>query len=401
MPWYGRATSLDSLKRFGTLIAAVLAALAIYPAAAAAALTVTIVDEDRAADASTWGRVTSSPAGIDCPTDCDQEFAPGERVTLTATGMSGYSLARWNVFPDDPVCGSATTCELTVAAAGDTSVEVEFHPAAQLSVVPRGAGTITISPTQGTRSALCDTDYQQDLYLSCVQRYVPGTPVTLTAVEDDGGTFLGWTDYACRNSSLSCTIRLTGDRFIGARFSPVRLRIESGMFGGVSLSSPRNGYCALLATSPLCEFTREAGGVVTLRREHGAAGQYWVGSCRGNSGGLLDAEICRLRMDGDEYVAAGRDNPNAIPPVRGMGLTVTIGGRGKVRGGVINSSQTLSCPPRCRISRATDYDRVRLEAVRRKGSRFVRWSGGSRLRKLVVELERVNRIRAIFASRRR
>ena len=375
-----------------------LAALVISPAAAAAALTVGIVDEDRSADASTWGRVTSSPAGIDCPGDCDHAFAAGERVTLTATGTYGYSLARWNVFPDDPLCGSATTCEL--AAAGDTSVEVEFHPAAQLSVVPRGAGTIAISPTQGTRSSLCDVDYQQDLNASCAQRYVPGTPVTLTAVEDDGATFLGWTDYACRNSSRSCTIRVTGDRFVGARFTPVRLRIEPGMFGGVSLSSPRDGYCALLATSPLCELTYEAGDVVTLRREHGAAGQYWVGSCRGNAGGLLDAEVCRLRMDGDEYVAAGRDDPTAIPPARGMGLTVTIGGAGRVRGGVVNSSQTLSCPPRCRISRATDYDRVRLEAVRRKGSRFVRWSGGSRLRKLVVELERVNRIRAVFASRR-
>lgn len=378
-----------------------LAALAICPAAASAALRVSIVDEDRLADASTWGRVTSSPAGIDCPTDCDHAFAAGERVTLTATGMSGYALARWNVVPNDPLCEQATACEVTVTDVGDTSVEVEFHPAAQLSTVPRGAGTITISPTQGARSSQCDVDYQQDLNASCVQRYVPGTPVTLTAVEDDGATFLGWTDYACRNSSHSCTIRMTGDRFIGARFTPVRLKIESGAFGGVRLSSPRNGFCALLDTSPLCEFTYEAGRLVTLRREHGAAGQYWVGACQGNTGGLLDADVCRLRMHGDEHVAAGRDNKAAIPPERGMGLTVAIAGRGKVRGTVVNGSQTLSCPPRCRISRASDYDSVRLVAIRGKGSRFVRWSGGSRLRKLVVSLERTTRIRAKFASRRR
>jgi hypothetical protein len=393
---------MGSSRRCGLFIAGVLAMLA-FPAAASAALTVAVVDETGVVDGSAWGRVTSSPAGIDCPGDCEEPFAADTQVTLTTTATYGYSLARWTAGIGDPGCGQAPACTITVAA--DTSIYAEFHPAAQLIARPRGAGTLEISPPQPGRGSLCNLDYEQEEgELSCVQRYVTGTRVRLTARPDAGATFKGWTDYACRSSSRTCTLTVNGDRFIAALFDPVRLRIDTGGFGGVSIRPPRGGFCALLVTSPLCEFTYRAGTLVRLTREHAAPGQYWVGACVGSTAGLLDADVCTLRLDGDAYVAAGATSVTAIPPALGSGIQVRLGGnkRGKVTGGVVNGSQRVNCGSSCLISGGVNgYDRVSLTATPFRGSRFVRWSNGIRLRKVSVALAKVNAIRATFASRRR
>ena len=68
---------------------------------------------------------------------------------------------------------------------------------------------------------------------------------------------------------------------------------------------------------------------------------------------------------------------------------------------MINGSQTLSCGSRCLITGLTSYDRVYLVATALRGSRFVRWSDGSQLRKRNVPLARSNLLRAAFKSRRR
>ena len=393
---------MSSSRRCGLFIAGVIAVLAV-PATASADLTVAVVDTARIADGSSWGKVTSSPAGIDCPDDCEEPFAPGTEVTLTATATYGYSLAAWTAGIGDPGCAQATDCTVTVEA--DTSIDVEFQPAAQLTTRPRGAGMVEISPTQAGRGAVCDVDFEQEPgEPSCVQRYVTGTRVPLTARPDAGATFKGWTDYVCRNSSTSCTLTMRGERFIAALFDPVRLQVSPGAFGGVTVSRPRGGFCALLDTSPLCEFTYRSGARVRLRREHEAPGQFWVGACAGNAAGLLDADVCTLRLDGDTLVAAGADNVTAIPPPLGSGIQVRLGGnkRGKVTGRVDNKPYRINCGSRCLISGGvTGYDRVTLTATRFRGSRFLGWSNGIRLRKVSVRLAKVNAIRATFRPLRR
>ena len=78
------------------------------PAAPAGAVKLTVNVEGT-------GRVTSSPAGIDCPGHCSAPFAPGAHVSLVPAPAEGWTLAGWK-----GSCSGSAACALVLAA--DTSV---------------------------------------------------------------------------------------------------------------------------------------------------------------------------------------------------------------------------------------------------------------------------------------
>jgi hypothetical protein len=68
------------------------------------------------------GSIASSPAGINCPSDCTEPYDPGAAVTLTATAAPGSALSTWT-----GACasaGSAPQCTLTLG--GNTAVGATF-----------------------------------------------------------------------------------------------------------------------------------------------------------------------------------------------------------------------------------------------------------------------------------
>ncbi len=68
----------------------------------------------------TLGRVTSSPDGIQCATDCLQHYSAGSLVTLTATPVKGYVLTGWS----GACSGTAPAC--VVRMNGSQSVGATF-----------------------------------------------------------------------------------------------------------------------------------------------------------------------------------------------------------------------------------------------------------------------------------
>jgi uncharacterized repeat protein (TIGR03803 family) len=66
------------------------------------------------------GRVTSSPAGIECGATCGASFSTGTQVTLTATPATGWGLLGWG----SACSGIAPSC--TVKLNGSTNVSANF-----------------------------------------------------------------------------------------------------------------------------------------------------------------------------------------------------------------------------------------------------------------------------------
>lgn len=173
------------------------------------------------------GTVTSSPAGINCGSDCTEDYAAGTTVTLTATPASGSTLAGWN-----GACSGPGVCTVTMNAAESVSATFDtIIYSLSVSKAGSGSGTVTSSPA----GINCGGD--------CSENYAAGTVVTLTATPASGSTFAGWSG-ACSGTG-TCTVTMNANQSVTARFNAppatTRLRITTDW---------GTGYCAdVLATN--------------------------------------------------------------------------------------------------------------------------------------------------------
>jgi hypothetical protein len=69
------------------------------------------------------GTVTSSPAGISCPADCDQLYDQGNTVSLTPTPAAGWSFTGWG-----GACSGAGGCVVTMNAAQSVTATFTENP---------------------------------------------------------------------------------------------------------------------------------------------------------------------------------------------------------------------------------------------------------------------------------
>ena len=56
--------------------------------------------------------MTSTPAGISCPSTCTATFAQNTQVTLIETPAAGYTFAGWS-----GACSGTGACVMTITAA--------------------------------------------------------------------------------------------------------------------------------------------------------------------------------------------------------------------------------------------------------------------------------------------
>ncbi len=360
-----------------------IAALVAAPVAHAAApgtkkLTVTLVDGVyQNPDASRWGRVTSSPAGIDCPGDCQEDFPQGSTVTFTLTPTPGYALGYWDlsrIGGGVQDCGENLVCTLQIGQGDAAQLRVSLSPQATLNVTPEGAGAVTISPPEAGRPAPpCTKDFGE----GCSQRYPKGTRVTVRATPDPTvpeARFVRWSDYRCPTTGRSCTLTMDGEQYLTAIFAPVYLTVSGGSFGPVSISPP--GVVCTFASDALtgapapCRFPYPLDALVTITRDPAAAPDpphTWTGACGG-------VEItCRVRMRRDQSVGAGLPPLAAAP---GPGQTMRFGYAGP-KGGKITVSEggrRRTCRRTCTLGGFSRDSRIRVSASGSKKVKFVKWS---------------------------
>ena len=87
------------------------------------------------------GRITSSPAGIDCGADCVEQYADAAVITLNALADAGSTFTGWT-----GVCSGTGSCVLSLTA--DTTIGATF--AASPPTIRFGAATVTVSEGAGT-----------------------------------------------------------------------------------------------------------------------------------------------------------------------------------------------------------------------------------------------------------
>jgi uncharacterized repeat protein (TIGR03803 family) len=144
------------------------------------------------------GRVTSLPAGIDCPGTCAASFAPGTQVTLTASATSGSIFTGWG-----GACSGSASCTVTMNMSQNVTATFSTSYALSVSVIGSPGGEVTSSPSG------------IDCGSTCSASFAPGTQVTLTATPS-GWNFGQWSG-ACTGSG-DCVVTMTANQAAMATF---------------------------------------------------------------------------------------------------------------------------------------------------------------------------------------
>jgi uncharacterized repeat protein (TIGR02543 family) len=253
------------------------AAFAVIPPSGQFALTVTNGGN---------GKITSSPAGIDCGTTCSAPFNSGTQVTLTATPDSGYQFTGWS-----GACSGTATCTVTVDAAKSVTANFASTSPGQfaLTVTNGGNGKVTSSPAGIDCGATCSASFDS------------GTAVALTATPDQGFQFAGWSG-ACSGTD-ACSVTMSEARSVTASFAaagpgPYALTVGKRGSGSVT-SSPAGIDCG-----GTCSASFDSDTLVTLTATPSTGWQFagWSGACDG-------ANTCTVSMDTARTITAAFIQP--------------------------------------------------------------------------------------------
>lgn len=226
------------------------------------------------------GTVTSSPAGINCGSNCQTEFSSGTQVTLTATAASTSAFAGWS----GGGCSGNAPCSITMDQA--RSVQANFVPKFALTVSHSGtgAGTLTSTPPG------------IDCGSSCEASYVSGTSVSLTATPESGSAFTGWSGGGCSGAG-ACTLTMDQARAVQAIFTRLfSLTVSrSGSGSGTITSSPSGISCGSTCQAP---FASGSSVSLTAAPDPGSVFSGWGG------GGCSGTGMCAVVMDAAKTVGA-------------------------------------------------------------------------------------------------
>jgi hypothetical protein len=206
--------------------------------------------------------------------------------------------------------------------------------------------------------------------MACTSSFPGGTQVTLTALAQNGATFMGWSG-ACNGSNTTCNVTLTNDTQVNAQFSggsmmsPQLTVMLSG--NGSVTSAPAGINCTSDngSISGTCAMPFSAGTSITLAATAGASASFsgW------NGGGCSGTGNCTLTLSGDTTVTANFGHLNQ--------LTVTLPDDGS--GTVTSTPPGINCTSGSSNNCSYGFPNgvnVSLTATPAAGSTFAGWSFG-------------------------
>ena len=169
------------------------------------------------------GVVTSAPTGVDCGTDCVQDYPMGTAVQLVATPAPGSNFTSWTG------CGSVVngSCLVTMTAARTVTATFTSHTLTVMRA-GTGAGSVTSTPP----GIDCGVD--------CTEGFAPGTSVQLVATPAPGSAFTSWTGCGSVVNG-SCLVTMTAARTVTATFTSHKLTVMRAGTGVGSVTSTPGG----------------------------------------------------------------------------------------------------------------------------------------------------------------
>jgi|GEM_PF-2268334 len=162
-------------------------------------------------------RVTSTPGGIFCGTDCSEDYAFNTVVTLNANFNSNTNFVGWG----GACSGTLTTCQVTMDQA--QTVTAEFAPRQfplSVSIIGNAGtgGRVTSAPTGIDCGNDCDEDYDFN------------TVVTLTAANDSSTNFVSW-GGACSGTAPTCQVTVNQAQTVTAEFALIGISLTVNTIG--------------------------------------------------------------------------------------------------------------------------------------------------------------------------
>ena len=165
------------------------------------------------------GTVTSSPAGIDCGSDCAAAYADGTVVTLAATADVGAVFVSWT-----GACTGSATCVVTMDKSQSVTATfaIEYTligTTTGLGPIPSRAGGVLQSAPAGLS---CERKGGTDSLGDCTGTFASGTTITLSAVPNAHST--ASISGACtapegrRGEVVSCQVTIDAAKSVTATF---------------------------------------------------------------------------------------------------------------------------------------------------------------------------------------
>ncbi|MEW6001249.1 MAG: choice-of-anchor D domain-containing protein [Nitrospirota bacterium] len=219
------------------------------------------------------GTVTSSPAGINCDSDCSETYNQGTVITLTATPAINSIFTGWS----GGGCSGTGTCSISLNA--DTLVTATFT-----------LKTYTITATAGTGGSISPSG-SVTVNHGANQTFTitPNTNYSIANVLVDGNSVGAASSYTFTN--------VTASHAISASFAINTYSLtvsKNGTGTGTVTSSPAGINCG-----SDCSETYNAGTTVTLTASADMSSTFtgWSGACTGTG-------ACTVTMDAAKSVTA-------------------------------------------------------------------------------------------------
>lgn len=184
-----------------------------------------LLESDDLADSP--GRVFSTPAGLDCTSDCDRPFTRGQSVTLRAQPAIFHSFSSWNgcdaVRIDPQNASGPLVCDVLVDRA--RSVVAFFNGQGQFRHV------LTVQFEDGSAAGLATTDRERAANISCSPNggfcdalYVDGDDAVVFLTAGPGTVLSSHTGCdsfvpASGNLAAECHVHMSADHLLRFGFT--------------------------------------------------------------------------------------------------------------------------------------------------------------------------------------